>query len=102
MRAYSGWIFGDENSTLNKYADMIVKAIDPNKPGNVGLLNHEKICNRQFSIALNLIFKNHLKRSSFISLNPKKAIFIYTDEVIGHKVDCGLIKLWLFFNIVKP
>ena len=35
-------------------------------------------------------------------MNPKKAIFTYTDEVTGRKVDCGLIKLWLFWNIIKP
>ena len=81
---------------------MIVKAIEPNKLGNVGLLNHEKIRNRQFSSALNFILKNHLERSRFISLNPKKAIFTYTDEVTGRKVDFGLVKLWLFLNIVKP
>ena len=81
---------------------MIVKAIDPNKPGNVGLINHENIRNRQISIALNFILKNHLEISSFISLNPKKAIFTYTDEVTGRKVDCGLVKLWLSLNIVKP
>ena len=81
---------------------MIIKAIYPNKQCNVGLLNHEKIRNRQFSSALNFILKNHLKRSSFISLNPKKAIFTYTDEVTGRKVDCGLMKLWLFLNIFKP
>ena len=81
---------------------MIVKAIDPNKPGKVGLLNHEKIRNRQFRSALNFILKNHLERSSFISLNLKKSIFTYSDEVIGRKVDCGLFKLSLFLNIFKP
>ena len=81
---------------------MIIKAIDPNKLGNVGLINHEKIRNRQFSSAFNLILKEHLERSSLISLNPRKAMFTYTDVVTGHKVDCGLIKLWFFLNIVKP
>ena len=87
VQIYSGWIFGDENSTLTKSADIIVKVINPNKPGTDGLLNHEKIRNRQFSSSLNFILKNHLERSSFISLNPKKAIFTYTDEVTGRKVD---------------
>ena len=102
VQTYSGWIVGDENSTLTKSADMIVKAIDPNKPGNVGFINHEKTQNMQFSSALNFILKNHLERSRFISLNPKKAIFAYSDEVTGRKVDCGLVKLRLFLNIVKP
>ena len=81
---------------------MIIKAIDPNAAGNVGLVNHKKIRNRQFSSALNFILKNHLQRASFISLNPKKDTFTYTDEFTGRKVDCGLIKLWTILNIVKP
>ena len=80
---------------------MIIKAIDPNKLGNVGLINHEKIRNRQFSSAFNLILKEHLERSSLISLNPRKAMFTYTDVVTGHKVDCGLIKLWFFLILLS-
>ena len=57
VQAYFGWIFGDENSTLTKSADMIFKTIDPNKLGNVSLLNHEKIRNRQFRSDLNFILK---------------------------------------------
>ena len=102
VQAYSGWIFGDDNSTVTKSADVIVKAIDPNKLGKVSLLNHEKICNMQFSSEKNFILKNHLKRISFISLNTEKAIFTYSDEVTGRKVNCGLVKLWLFLNIIKP
>ena len=66
------------------------------------MLNHEKICNKKFSSALNFILKNYLKRSSFVYLNPRKSIFTYTHEFTGRKVDCGIIKLWLFLNIVKP
>ena len=66
------------------------------------MINPENIRNRHFISALNFILNNRLKRSSFISLNPKKAIFTYTDEVTGRKVDFGLIKLWLFLNIFKP
>ena len=102
VQQYSGWIFGDEHSTLTKSADMIIKSIDPNATGNIGLANHEKIRNRQFSSTLNFILKNHLQRASFISLNPKKDTFTYTDEVTGRKVDCGLIKLWTILKIVKP
>ena len=85
-----------------KSADMIIKAIESNATGNVGLMNHEKVRNRQFSSALNFIFKNHLQQASFISLNPKESKFTYTDEVTGRKVDCGLVKLWTILNIVKP
>ena len=81
---------------------MIIKAIDPNATGNIGLVNHEKILNRQFSSALNFILKNHLQQASFISLNPKKDTFTYMDEVTGRKVYCELIKLWTILNIVKP
>ena len=66
------------------------------------MLNHGNIRNRRFRSALNFILKNHLEIGIFISLNPKKSIFTYTDEVTGRKVDCGLVKLWLFLNITKP
>ena len=79
VQKYSGWIFGDEHSNLTKSVDMIIKAIDPNATGNIGLVNHEKIRNRQFSSALNFILRNHLQQASFISLNPKKDTFTYTD-----------------------
>ena len=39
VRAYSGWYMGDENSTLTASTDMVIKAIDPNAAGNLGLVN---------------------------------------------------------------
>ena len=42
VQAYYGWIFGDENYTLTKSADMIIKETEPNKPGNIVLLNHDR------------------------------------------------------------
>ena len=39
VRAYSGWYIGYENSTLTASTDMVIKAIDPNATGNLGLVN---------------------------------------------------------------
>ena len=82
------WFIGDDNSTLATSTDMIIKAIDPNKTGNVGLCNHQKIRMRQYSSVVNLIIKNHLIRSSYTSKNPKKYLFTYKYEVSGREVYC--------------
>ena len=39
VRAFSGWFMGGEKSTLTASTDMQIKAIDPNKVGNDGLVN---------------------------------------------------------------
>jgi hypothetical protein len=104
VRKFSAWIMGDENSSLSipAAADMVIKAIDPNKPGNVGLTNKRRILLRQYSGMLNFIIKNHLQRTSYTSLNPKSSIFEYKDEVSGRRYSCGLIKLKLVFEIINP
>ena len=43
VRAYSGWYMGDEKSTLTASMDMVIKAIDPNAAGNLGLVNRHNI-----------------------------------------------------------
>ena len=104
VRKFSAWIMGDETSSLTipAEADMIIKAIDPNKPGNVGLANKRRILLRQYSGMLNFIIKNHLQRTSYTSLNPKSSIFEYKDEVSRRTYSCGLIKLKLVFDVINP
>ena len=91
---------GEEISTLATSTDIIIKAIDPNKTGNVGLCNHQKIRMRQYSSVVNFIIRNHLIQSSYTYQNPKKYLFTYKDEVSVREVSCGLIKLWLCLNVV--
>ena len=50
---------GDKNSTRAISMDINMKAIDPNVPRNVGLVNQQKIRLRQISCVLNFILKNH-------------------------------------------
>ena len=104
VRKYSAWIMGDETSSLTilAEADMVIKAIDPNKTGNVGLTNKRRILLGQYSGMLNFIIKNHLQRTSYTSLNPKSSIFEYKDEVSGRRYSCGLIKLKLVFDVINP
>ena len=66
VRKYLAWIMGNETSSLTilAEADMVIKAIDPNKTGNVGLTNKRRILLRQYSGMLNFIIKNHLQRTS--------------------------------------
>ena len=51
VRNFSAWIMGDKTSSLKilAEADMVIKAIDPNKTGNVGLTNKHRILLRQYS-----------------------------------------------------
>ena len=61
---------GDESSTQTiplTSSDMVIKAVDPNKAGNPGLVNRRKILLRQYSGMLYTILKNHLQRTSFTS-----------------------------------
>ena len=104
VRKFSGWIFGGEGSTLTipDENDMVVRAIDPNKPGNLGLVNRRKILMRQYSGILDMIFKNHLKRTSYNLLNLRSNLFTYTNEVTRRQVSCGLIKLKMIFETVSP
>ena len=102
VQAFSGWFMGGENQGLAKSTDMIIKAIDPNKVGNLGLVNRRKIRLRRLSIAVHFIIKNHIKRSSYNSFQPDKAVFEYTEEVSGRKIVCGLILLKLLLIVMKP
>ena len=81
VQAFLGWFMGDENSTLATSNNMVIKAIDPNKTGNVGLCNHQKTQMRQYSRVVNFIIKNHLIRSSYTYKNHNKDLFAYKDEV---------------------
>ena len=105
VRQFSLWFMGDESSTMSvptNTKQMVIKAIDPNKPGNQGLVNQRKILLRQLSGMLDAILKNHLERTSYVSLNTKFALFQYKDEVTGRHYDCGLVKLKLAFGVVNP
>jgi len=72
VRAFSGWFMGDESSKLETSSTMKVEPIDPNKEGNVGLVNRYKIRLRQLSGALHFILKNHISRTSYKSFQPDK------------------------------
>ena len=102
VQALSEWFMDNEKSTLVTSTDMIITAIDTKKTGNVSLCNHQKIQMRQCSSIIIFIIKNHLIQSSYTSQNPNKDFFTYKDKVIRRKVPCGLIKLWLCLNVVRP
>ena len=102
VRCWSGWFMGDENQDLLVSTDMKIKAIDPNKVGNQGLVNRQKIRLRRLSGALHFIAKNHIKRSSYNSFYPRKEIFLYKDEITGREFVCGIIFLKLMMEVMKP
>ena len=52
VKEYSAWFMGDESSTQtipHTSSDMVIKAVDPNKAGNPGLVNWHKILLCQYS-----------------------------------------------------
>ena len=55
VRAYSGWYIGDENSTLTASTDMVIKSIDTNAAGNLGLVQRHKIRLRRLAAILHFI-----------------------------------------------
>ena len=105
VREYSAWFMGDESSTQTiplTSSDMVIKAVDPNKAGNPGLVNRRKILLRKYSGMLNMILKNHLQRTSFTSLYLKSNIYEYKDKVSGRRIACSLVKLKLAFKVINP
>jgi len=102
VRAFSGWFMGGESSTLSTSTDMQIKAIDPNKLGNVGLVNQFKIRLHRLSGALHFILKNHVSCSNYNSFLPSIKICPYQDEVSGRQVVCGLILLKMAMEVMKP
>ena len=43
VRTFSKWVIGGEGSELKVSNDMAIKAINPSKAGNIGLVNQRKI-----------------------------------------------------------
>ena len=81
---------------------MVIKAIDPIKYGNQGLINRRKIQLQIFSGALHFILKNHITRTSYTSFQPQMDICLHTDEVTSHKIFCGMILLNIAMTVMKP
>ena len=81
---------------------MLIKATDPNKAGNKGVINRQKIQLHRFSGDIRFILKNHITRTSYISFQPQMDICLYTDEVTCRKIFCGLILLKIAMTGIKP
>ena len=102
LRAYSGWYMGYENSTLTASTDMVIKAIDPNAAGNLGLVNRHKIRLRRFAAILHFTFKNNATRKSYTLFHQNKDKFVYKDEITGRAITCGLTLLKMTMTVMKP
>ena len=70
---------GDENSTLTVSTDMVIKAINPNTAGNLGLVNRHKIRIYRLAAILHFKFKNIVTRTSYTSFQPNKDNCFYKD-----------------------
>ena len=71
---------GNKTSTLTKYSDMKINAINLNEAGNLSLVNRYKILLKELSGSLHFILKNHVSRTRFNSLQPNKSTFIFIDD----------------------
>ena len=80
--------------------NVTINTINPNLQVNQGLAKRHKIYLCQLSGLLNFIIKNHLKRTSYTSLNPQSACGVYMREVTGRMYLYGVIKLKLLMAIV--
>ena len=102
LRAYSVWYMGDDNSTLTTSTDTIIKAINPNSAGNLGLVNRHKIRLRRLAAILHFTFKNNVTRTSYTLFQPNKEKFFYKDEVTGRAITCGLTLLKMSMTVMTP
>ena len=93
---------GDDNSTLTTSTDMIIKVIDPNFAGNLGLVNRHKIQIRWLAAILNFIFKNNVTSISYTSFHTNKEKFVYEDKIPGRAITCGLILFKMAMIVMKP
>ena len=100
--AFSGWFMGGKSSTLSTSANIQIKEINPNKLGNVTLVDQHKIRLRRLSGALHFILKNHVTCSSYDSFMPSIRICLYEDEVSGRQVVCELILVKMAMEVTKP
>ena len=93
---------GNKTSTLTKYSDMKINAINLNEAGNLGLVNRYKILLRQLSGSLYFILENNVSRTSNNSFQTKKSKFIYTDDRSEQKITCGLTLFMMALQVTKP
>ena len=93
---------GDINSTLTISTDMVIKAIDPNAAGNLGLVKRHKIRLRRLAEILHFTFKNNVTRTSYTSFQANKDKFVYKDEITGRTITCGLNLLNMVMTVMKP
>ena len=102
VKAFSGWFMGGQDAALVASTDMIIHEVNPNEPGNAGLVNAHKIRLRRLSGVLHFILKNHITRSSYNTFKADEAEFLYTHEATRRQHTCGLILLKLAMNVMKP
>ena len=81
---------------------MVIKAIDLNATGNLGLVNQHKIQLRRLAAILNFIFKHNVTRISYNSFQPNKDKFVNYDNITGRAITCGLTLLKMAMTEMKP
>ena len=93
---------GYSNSTLTTSTETVIKAIDPNGAGNLGLVNRHKILLFRLAETLNFTFKNNVTRTSYNLFQPNKDKFVYKDDITGRAITCSLTVLMMAMTVMKP
>ena len=107
VKAFVSWFMGENSQALekrdgSKKDSMKMYPVDPNLPGNAGLVNRFKIqCRIVSGIILHLI-KNHFTSVSYKSFFVHKKQFSFTCSETDEVSFEGFILLKMILNVVKP
>ena len=107
VKAFVSWFMGENSQALvkrdeSKKDSMKMYPVDPNLPGNAGLVNRFKIqCHIVSGIILHLI-KNHFTSVSYKSFFVHKKQFSFTCSETDKVSFEGFILLKMILNVVKP
>jgi hypothetical protein len=89
VAAWSHWAHGNDATTLVAPAAgtaLIMRAVDPNAPGNAGLVARHRIHIRTISHLIHATMKNYMSTEAYKSFLVDKVKFCYTCELTKRKV----------------
>ena len=100
---YSGWIWGGDSSKFEAASDMVAVAIDPNLPGNRGLVNVEKMKLRRESFLLFQYLTNLIDYKDFTSFRLAAKQYTYAlEENPRQSSKCGIILFSKLLERIQP
>ena len=95
-------VHGEKSSYLSTSVDTNIKAIYTIVSGNLGLVNQYKIQLHQLGRAIQFIFKNHTKRTSYNCFKSNNEQFMHTDEVTDQNISCNVTLFKMALDVINP